>query len=328
MLLISCLILSHYFSFANSEKIQKASPEQIKNYRSMINHNTITILGASLSGSYIKIVDDIAKAVNDGHKLRVIPIIGEGGSQNIRDILYLNGIDAGIVMSTSREAYKKNPFFSDLKNKLQYIARLYDEEFHIIAYKKINSIQDLKGKIIGFHGGAYISGQLLLEKLNIEPKQSLKINFFQGLEKIKTGEISAIVRATARPMKGFNTSYDPNFHKLLPIPFDVSLSQSYSPAKLTHKDYPNIIKPGEETKTVAIGVILATSAHKPNTDRYRRVSQFTNAFFSNFQNILKDKKRHPKWNDINLAAKISGWKRFEPAQKLIDQMNRKSPLKY
>jgi len=80
-------------------------------YRSVMNNNTVTVLGASLSGAYIKVVEDIAKAVNDGEKLRVLPIVGDGGSQNIRDLLYLRGVDAGIVMSTSMDGFKGKPLY-------------------------------------------------------------------------------------------------------------------------------------------------------------------------------------------------------------------------
>ncbi len=286
-------------------------------YREIINNNTITILGASLSGSYIKIVDDIAKAVNNGNKLRVLPVIGEGGSQNIRDLLYLKGVDAGIVMSTSLDTYNGQPLFKHLPLRLQYIARLYEEEFHIVASPDIESISDLAGKKVGFHGGAYVSGRELLAKLGVKPAEEIQINFFKGLEKIKSGEISAIVRATASPMKDFEAYFDPQFHKLIPVPFEEPLFESHLPAKLTHKQYPKVIPEGQPIDTAAIGVVLATYAWKPGTDRYRRVAQFTEAFFSNIDKLLANPKRHPKWDDVNLAAELPGWERFPAAEEWL-----------
>lgn len=288
-------------------------------YNELINSNTITILGASLSGSYIKIVDDIAAAVNKGHKLRVLPIIGEGGSQNIRDILYLKGVDAGIVMSTSLDSYNGQKLFEHLPQRLQYIARLYEEEFHIVASPNIGSIDELAGKKVGFHGGAFVSGQELLVRLKIKPSEAVKVSFFDGLEQIKTGEIAAIIRATASPMKDFDDSFDPKFHKLISVPFDDTLVQSHLPAKLTHKQYPKIIPEGEAVETAAIGVVLASYAWKPGTDRYRRVAQFTKAFFSNIEKLLANPKRHPKWDDVNLAASLPGWQRFPAAEEWLEE---------
>ncbi len=290
------------------------APSPSDAYKASINENTVTILGADLTGAYIKVVDDIAKAVNDGQKLRILPVVGEGGSQNIRDILFLKGIDAGVVMSNSFDVYKKEPMFEDLPNRLLYIARLYDEEVHVVGSRDINSLFDLNNKKVGLHGGAIVSGKLLLDKLGIKPSEISQVNFFQGLEKVKSGEIAAIVRATASPMEDFEKSFDPNFHKLVPVAFDTRLIESFLPSKLTPAQYPKALADGQPIETVAIGVVLAAYALKPGTDRYRRVEQFVNAFFSNVDKILKAPKRHPKWDEVNLAATLPGWKRFPAAE--------------
>jgi TRAP-type uncharacterized transport system substrate-binding protein len=283
-------------------------------YRSVMNNNTVTVLGASLSGAYIKVVEDIAKAVNDGEKLRVLPIVGDGGSQNIRDLLYLRGVDAGIVMSTSMDGFKGKPLYGNLPARLQYIARLYEEEFHIVGGPAIGSVADLNGKRVGFHGGAFVSGQDLLGKLKIKPSEAVQVEFFKGLDQVKSGEIAAIVRATASPMQDLDGKFDPAVHRFVPIPFPDSLIESYLPGELTHKAYPRAVPEGKNVPTVAIGVVLATYAWQPGTERYRRVARFTDAFFSNIEKIMADKNRHPKWSDVNLAATLPGWKRFPPAQ--------------
>jgi TRAP-type uncharacterized transport system substrate-binding protein len=317
--------------FAASPDAQTNSPDQEtqtsahQQYRDLINSNTVTILGASLSGSYIKFLDDIARAVNDGHNLRVLPIIGEGGSQNIRDILYLKGVDAGIVMSTSLDSYNGKPLFENLQNRLQYIARLYEEEFHIIGGKDIGSVADLAGKKVGFHGGAHVSGQELLAKLKIEPAEAIKVDFFEGLEQIRRGEISAIIRATASPMDDLNDKFDPEIHRMVSIPFEDALIESHLPGKLTHKHYPKIIAEGQTVETAAIGVVLAVYPWQPGTDRYRRVAKFTDALFSNVEKLLADPNRHPKWDDVNLAAKLPGWTRFPAAEEWLQKSGRQVP---
>ncbi len=321
--IFSLTSLTHYIEAA-AQTAQNTGASEVETlsqdkYTALINTNTITILGADLTGAYIKVVDDIAKAVNDGYNLRVLPIIGEGGSQNIRDILYLKGVDVGIVMSTSMDSYKGKPLFENLEYRLQYIARLYEEEFHVVGNPQIKTVADLEGKKVGFHGGAFVSGQDLLKKLGIKPSEAVEVNFFKGLEQVKSGEIAAIVRATASPMSDLEKSFDPQFHKLVAIPFDEPLFNSYLPAKLTHKHYPKIIGETESFETAAIGVVLATYAWKPGSDRYRRVAQFTEAFFSNIDKLLANPKRHPKWEDVNLAATLPGWQRFPAAEEWLKQ---------
>ncbi len=300
---------------APAKQSTSISPEA--RYRETMNSNTITILGASLSGAYIKIVEDIAKAANDGDKLRILPVVGEGGSQNIRDLLYMKGVDAGIVMSTSMDVYKGKPLYGNLPARIQYIARLYEEEFHIVGGTSILSVSDLEGKKVGFHGGAFVSGQELFAKLKVKPAQAVQVDFFKGLDQVKNGEIAAIVRATASPMQDFDAKFDPAFHRLVAIPFPESLIESYLPGELTHKNYPRIVPEGQSVQTVAIGVVLATYAWRPGSERYRRVARFVDAFFSGMDKLLADKTRHPKWDDVNLAAKLPGWQRFPPAEEWL-----------
>src|SRR5262245_14114290 len=84
-------------SFAQSgqgvQGVQDAPAGSHEQYRDIINSNTLTAIGSGLTGGNIKLIDDIAAAVNDGHKMRLLPMLGEGSSQNIRDILYLRGVD-------------------------------------------------------------------------------------------------------------------------------------------------------------------------------------------------------------------------------------------
>jgi TRAP-type uncharacterized transport system substrate-binding protein len=324
-LLWSALLLAAPAHAQSGAKGQDAKVPSQQDYREMINANTVTVLGASISGAYIKIVDDIAKAVNDGNNLRVLPVVGEGGSQNIRDILYLKNVDVGIVMSTSLDAYKGQPLFENLPQRLQYIARLYEEEFHIVGGGALQNVHDLNGKKVGFHGGAFVSGQELLAKLAVKPAEVVKVDFFDGLQQIKAGQLDAIIRATASPMKDLDDKLDPAVHKFIAIPLEDALIESHLPAKLLHKHYPKSIPEGQSVETVAIGVILAAYSWPANSDRYRRVAKFTDALFSNIGKLLADKERHPKWDDVNLAARLPGWKRFPAAEEWLQKHGQTLP---
>ena len=56
----------------------------------------------------------------------------------------------------------------------------------------------------------------------------------------------------------------------------------------------------------------------PKNERYKRVGAFVEAFFDNFSEFLKP-PRHPKWQEVNLAAELPGWTRFQPAQDWLDR---------
>ena len=52
------------------------------------------------------------------------------------------------------------------------------------------------------------------------------------------------------------------------------------------------------------------------SDRHRRIALFVDQFFSKFAEFQKP-PRHPKWREVNLAAQVPGWKRFDAAEEWL-----------
>ena len=76
-----------------------AAQESIERLRRQANENTVGIISGGVAGTYVRIASDLASVLDDPAKLRVLAIIGKGSLQNINDVLYLRGIDIGIVQS-------------------------------------------------------------------------------------------------------------------------------------------------------------------------------------------------------------------------------------
>ena len=64
-----------------------------------VNGGTVGIISGAITGTYARIATDLSAVLDNGNELRVLPIMGKGSVQNITDILYLRGIDIGIVQS-------------------------------------------------------------------------------------------------------------------------------------------------------------------------------------------------------------------------------------
>src|SRR6202034_4184568 len=92
-----------------------------------------------------QIAADIARALDDGDKLRILPMIGRGSVQNIADLIYLKGVDVAIV-STDVLTQTMQSGTIPRESTVQYIAKLFPEEIHILARKEITSLEDLNGK--------------------------------------------------------------------------------------------------------------------------------------------------------------------------------------
>src|SRR4029450_9301701 len=80
-------------------KNQPSAASTRENYRARLNESVVTIMAGSASGTDLAIVQDIADVLNDSAQLRVLPIFGKGPEQNIKDVLFLRGVDMGITQA-------------------------------------------------------------------------------------------------------------------------------------------------------------------------------------------------------------------------------------
>src|SRR6185437_7108374 len=122
----------------------------IEAMRERINAGTVGIVSGGLNGTYIRIAAELAAVLDDGDTLRVLPLVGKGSVQNIADILFLKGIDIGIVQSDVLAYIRRERLYPGADKSIQYIAKLYNEEVHILAARDIARVEDLAGKKVNF----------------------------------------------------------------------------------------------------------------------------------------------------------------------------------
>lgn len=284
--------------------------------REKANAGLVGIVAGGIDGTYLRIATDL-EAVLDGSEggLRVRPVTGRGSMQNVTDVLFSRGIDLGIVQSDVLAYLKRNPPFPGVENFLQYITVLYGEEVHVLARKDIRSVRDLASKKVNFDvggSGTAMTANIVMDALGVAVEPT---NFDQSLalEKLKHGEISALVYVAGKPVRLFQgISPDDNLH-LLPIPASENLMRTYMPAYLTATDYPALVAAGDRIGTLSVASVLATYNWHVGTERHRNVVRFVNAFFDHLPQ-LQEAPRHPKWQSIDLSASLSGWTRFAAAE--------------
>src|SRR6201989_3393188 len=66
-----------------------------------LNANTVTIITGTIGGPYVQFGAALSSVLDDGNKLRILPIVGRGSVQSIADILFLQGVDLGILRAQS-----------------------------------------------------------------------------------------------------------------------------------------------------------------------------------------------------------------------------------
>ena len=290
-----------------------APAPNLPNMTARANAGTVGIVSGGVDGTYVRIAADLA-AVLDGPELRVLPIIGKGSLQNIEDIILLRGIDVGIIQSDTLAFARRRRRLPGVENMIQYIAKLYDEEIHVLAREDVGSIRDLAGQPVNIDlatSGTAMTSSLVFEGLNIAPRFA---NDPQdtALDKLRRGEIRALTFIAGKPARLFANIAPGSGLKFLTIPATPTMLETYLPSTLTPTDYPALIPAGASVETLAVGAVMAVYAWAPGTERHRKVARFVEAFQSRFNDFLRP-PRHPKWREVNLAAELPGWVRFDPA---------------
>ena len=284
-----------------------------------LNANTVTLITGTIGGTYVQFGADLASLLDDGNKLRVLPIVGRGSVQSVADILFLRGVDLGIVRADTLDYLERKGFAKDIKKQFTYVTKLYNEEMQVIAPKSVHNLKELEGKRVSVdlpNGGTFVTALTVFERLG------LKANFVYieqriAMEKLKKGEIDAVIVVGGKPYKSISTfTNDGRFH-LVSVDYAKPLQGDYLPARLTFSDYPNLIADGEAVDTIAVPAVLAAYNWSPNSERYRKLATFVDAFFMKLPSF-QNSPFHPKWKEVSLAAPLPGWQRLPAAQQWLE----------
>lgn len=284
------------------------------------NAGTVGVVSGGVDGTYVRIAADLAAVLDSGDELRVIPMIGRGSVQNIADIMFLRGVDIGIVQSDVLAFAQRQRMFPGVTTMVQYVAKLYEEELHILAGPGVSRIEDLAGQRVNVDGrtsGTAMTASLVFEGLGLRVQAEHNPQDV-ALERLRRGEIAAMAFVAGQPARIFAQIPPNSGLRFLEVPLTPALMDTYLPATLGAARYPNLIPQGA-VETLAVGAVMAVYAWQPGTERHRKVARFVDAFFSRFEEFQRP-PRHAKWLEVNLAAQVPGWTRFPPAQETLARL--------
>lgn len=290
-----------------------ALAQQSEQLRERVNSGTVTVVGGGVDDTLM--MSELAEQLNRPGSIRILPITGEGGVQNIADILYLRGIDMAVIESDVLELIRKRNLYANLKRRLGVIAKLYIEEVHLLAHRSVRSISDLAGKKVNFGAqgsGGYERSQLIFQSLGVAPTP-LSLSTREALAKVASGEIAAMVYVAPKPSPVIQQASRNQDVQLLSIPFAGDLTQIYVPSSITKADYPNLVAPDAAVKTLGVSAVLCVYNWDQPNERSEKVDNFVATFFDNIQQ-MHGAQYHPKWKEVSLNAELPGWQRLEVAK--------------
>jgi TRAP-type uncharacterized transport system substrate-binding protein len=285
-----------------------------------INAWTVGLAAGRIEGAPLQFASELARVLDDGDNMRILPIVTRGPFDNIYDLLYLRGVDAAIVYGDVLDYFRAKPEFAGAWHRINYLLSLFPSEVHVFARPEVHSLSDLRGKVVNFNTpgtAANFSGPIIFKQLGIEVKATF-IPHSVAMEKMKQGdEVAATFWVSSKPLAPFLKGKWPEGFKFLPVEYSEQL-EYYLPAYLDSTDYPNLIPNGEQVRTISVPAVLAVYDWPKSTDRYQRLVRVVDYLFERLEKLQREPGYHEKWKDVNLAAKVPGWTRFPPLQEKLD----------
>lgn len=279
---------------------------------------TIGIVGGMIEGAPIRFAADVQIALDDGDNLRILPIVSRGVKQNVLDILYLKGVDAGVLYTDALDEFRNDGKIKNIDKRINYISHLFLSGVHALVRPEIKELKDLEGKKFGFQGrgtGVSVTSAIVFKRMgiNVEP---VYITNNQALEKMKTGEMHGLIYLVSKAHPSL-TSIDAKhgFH-LISIPFD-KFTDYYVPITYEHTDYPNLVKQGEKVESIGVPAVLAVYNWPKGSDRFRKVERFIQYYFDRFDRF-QNPPFQKEWKEVNLSASVPGWTRYWYAEQMLN----------
>src|SRR5262245_4034998 len=210
------------------KSLEESGPENALRVKK--NQWTVGVAGGIMSGTNMIFADELAQVLDDGDNLRILPIVTFGAAQNLDDLLYLRGVDVAMTQSDVFEYFRTQRKIPNLEQRVHYIARLTVAEVHVLARKDIRSIAALRCKKVNFGpvgSASSLTGTIVFQRLGVQVEQTLFDNPL-ALQKVRSGEIAALVRLIGRPIDFFaKIPADAGLH-LVPIPFSKNFAELYT----------------------------------------------------------------------------------------------------
>ena len=278
------------------------------------NRGVVELETASSSGISVRIAEEIANVVDDGATRRVLAVVGKGSQQNVTDLKLLRGIDMAILQTDVLDQMRQPA----RESGITYIAKLYNEEFHLLARRDVKSVGDLAGQKVNVGqagGGTAVSASRLFALLKVSVV-AVNDNESVALAKLRKGDIAALAFVAGKPAPLFQDLKAADGLHFLSVPLQADVNAAYVPTRLTAADYAELVPADQPVDTVAVGAVLAVANLNPASDRYRNVANFVDAFFTRFETLLEP-GHHPKWAEVNLGTDLPGWRRFPPAEQWL-----------
>jgi hypothetical protein len=250
-------------------------------------------------------VNQLAAYASHMPNVRVLPMSGQGGTANVRDLLYLRGVDFAVINSDVLAFLDLNGQYRDARKYLRYVASLFDQKVFLLVRQNINAIEGLRGRRLAVVGPqSYVTAKALfgLSKIDV----AVEDTDTRVLDDAALGRFDgALLLSDEFARVRLGSRLHEEYH-LLPVRMTSKLQSAYRSAVIDAQETAGFSKTNLETVTVS--ALLAVFNWAPSQGRYADVTKFVSALFLNFKGL----RQAPDsiWRQADIAAQSPGWVRF------------------
>ncbi len=258
-------------------------------------------------GTSDQLAAELVDAMADVDDLRVLPLKGKGTAHNLADLLYLKGVDIGVLQLDALEFARQQNVVPNLTDEIRYITKWHDLEVHLLVRDDILNIEQLSGEPVNFGprgSGSEVTAANLFNENRVLVDQT-SYPHQEALDKLKAGEIAGMVYVAGKPVPLFEKIQVRDGLRLLSLPGLEEADESQV-ATLTEKDYPTLVFGSRTIRTKAIPSVLAAYNWPADSDRFAPISQFVDQLLANLGE-LQQGNRHPKWQEIDPNVELEVW---------------------
>ena len=312
----------------NQQRPQRLTLSQQEALRAKLNETTLILATSHPSASYFAMAHDITAVLGKSDDVRVLPITSDGGIENLRDLLFLRGVDMAIVPANAlAHAKATESLGAGLPQRIAFVTKLYSEEIHLLVGRQIGALADLRGKKVAVpleDGMAQFTAGDLFPRIGVEI-EPVRLSVIEAIEQVRSGELAAALLIGGKPSPFLSGIPKDGSIRLLGLPFTPALEEGYGPAAFRAEDYPALIPASVVIDTVAVSAVLMANIARGSEESSLRIAKFVPSFFNAMsERSLLD--RHVKWREVNLAATLPGWSRFAAAEEWLRKAQQQQAL--
>ncbi len=285
--------------------------------RTAVNAGTVTVMTdaqGSPDSRAAKMISQLSRRIGDFGRLRVLPIAGNGGLSNLRDLLYLRGLDFAVVNSDVLATPGQSQITRVAQRRLRYVTKLQSQRVLIFAanrHERLSDLQDQTVHVLTSDASAEATADLLLRRLKLRTQLSA-IPLAKARMQAEAGSPGAFILLEDQVI-GAKALIDAlrKRYRLLPIPSVPDVTAVYEPATVSANEL-RAFHDGQAVPTVSVATILAVFNWRGATERVENVLNFIETAYQ----AMAQARAAPGdqlFQSVDVNGRVPGWRRYEPA---------------